>query len=713
MKTTIKKNAIWVLLLLFFNFPVYSFTLYCPEHVWVECDAAVDDLTIYGNAYYHDYDGYHDAGTGTAGYFLNDCGVGIIKRKWTVEDENWNLHTCTQHIYVEGDVFQESDITWPESHITLEGCNPDTSPEETGEPTYNYSFCSLIGVNTSDQLFHFGPDCKKLIRTWTIIDWCTYNPDLGYGSNGSWQFTQTIKISNSEEPATNCIEEVIAYSQNCHSKFVEIPSVMTDESACGGFYVITHNSPYADNAGSNASGTYPIGKTQVQFKIEYGCGSQSFCYVDIIVEDNSSPVPYCLQSLITTLMPMDENMDGINESGMVEIWANDFDKGSYHPCNYGPLQISFSEDTDSTSAVFTCADIGENQIRMYVTDPNGNFNYCIVNLVIQNNGGLIENCEPPPPNNISGNIALMDNSPVANAEVILKNMTPKTTYTTYYDTTTVQVVVDSFYNMSGVLIYITDTQNVVLELTDSISVYQENVVMTDESGNYMFENLENSAAYRLTATRDIFPIDKIGMTDTKKLANYLTGNFITQDPRFLIAADIDENGVINYEDYHLLVHYISTGFADIENYNPWVIVNSESALSNIEEACLIDITSLNEPMLNMNFEAILKGELETFIHTPKQDVILRREANIDFKAKVSPNPFYDGFQIETSLLTEGQITLSIMNISGQQMTTMTVLGEIGLNKWSINTNDILQSGIYILKIISDNQVLSQQKLIKI
>ncbi|MBK9995152.1 MAG: hypothetical protein IPP01_14520 [Saprospiraceae bacterium] len=40
-------------------------------------------------------------------------------------------------------------------------------------------------------------------------------------------------------------------------------------------------------------------------------------------------------------MPIDTNRDGIADRGMIEIWAKDFDRGSYHICGYKNLKFSF------------------------------------------------------------------------------------------------------------------------------------------------------------------------------------------------------------------------------------------------------------------------------------------------------------------------------------------------------------------------------------
>ena len=47
----------------------------------------------------------------------------------------------------------------------------------TGEPTWCTASCGLIGVNFEDQSLAGIEACRKVVRKWTIIDWCTWDPN--------------------------------------------------------------------------------------------------------------------------------------------------------------------------------------------------------------------------------------------------------------------------------------------------------------------------------------------------------------------------------------------------------------------------------------------------------------------------------------------------------------------------------------------------------
>lgn len=386
-----------------------NFTLYCPNNVTVSCDDEIWNLSQYGNASYYYGGSYHDAGTPSVVYNVNSCNVGYIVRTWVVEDYNWQVHTCSQVITVSGgyNSFNESDITWPTEHIDLEGCYASTHPSQMppgwGYPTWynsgNTCGTNNIGVSFSDQTFTISSTCKKIVRKWSVIDWCQYSPNGG-GYNGYtpglWTYYQFVKISQGEVPVLTCPDDITVNSNNCVDRWIDAEPLHVYGDACGGNFTITNNSPYATSNGANISGKYPIGWHTVKYTVLYGCGSKKTCYQKIKVTDKKPPTPYCYGSLAVSLMGVDSDYDGVFDDGMVEIWAKDLDRGSTASCSGGSLKFSFSSDITDKFKTFTCADVGENQVQMWVTDYDGNQSYCVVTIDVQNNGANIPNCEPAP-----------------------------------------------------------------------------------------------------------------------------------------------------------------------------------------------------------------------------------------------------------------------------------------------------------------------------
>ncbi|HOY06878.1 MAG TPA: T9SS type A sorting domain-containing protein [Saprospiraceae bacterium] len=105
--------------------------------------------------------------------FDTTCNRGIIIRRFTAWDCQGQSSSCTQRITVTNT--QDYNIVFP-ADVSV---NCTTEPN-VGKPIItNDEGCELIGVAYNDVLFTVVPDaCYKIERTWRVINWCTYNPDL-------------------------------------------------------------------------------------------------------------------------------------------------------------------------------------------------------------------------------------------------------------------------------------------------------------------------------------------------------------------------------------------------------------------------------------------------------------------------------------------------------------------------------------------------------
>jgi len=100
------------------------------------------------------------------------CNKGTITRTFRAFDCSGNSSQCTQRILVNYD--QDYFVKFPNDAIV-------TVCDGTGiygEPSFFGEDCELLGVSFEDEIFTVVPDaCFKIERTWTIINWCTYNPN--------------------------------------------------------------------------------------------------------------------------------------------------------------------------------------------------------------------------------------------------------------------------------------------------------------------------------------------------------------------------------------------------------------------------------------------------------------------------------------------------------------------------------------------------------
>jgi hypothetical protein len=120
----------------------------------------------------------------------------------------------------------------------------------------------------------------------------------------------------------------------------------------------------------------PPGDYQVFYEVIDDCGNISYDNIIVTVKDCKLPTPYCVDGLVIEIM----------QTGMIDIWAVDFDAGSFDNCP-GDLQLSFSADVNDDQRIYTCDDLGENVIQLWVTDAEGNQDFCETFVEVQDNLG--------------------------------------------------------------------------------------------------------------------------------------------------------------------------------------------------------------------------------------------------------------------------------------------------------------------------------------
>jgi len=713
------------------------FSIYCPADVTVDCQDELWDLSIYGNATYHDYTGTHNAGAPHVQYNLSSCNVGTIVRTWTVEDYNWNLHSCSQTITVNSSGgFNQYSINWPEPYIELAGCTtpayqPEDLPYGYGYPTYDYAECSLIGVSHSDQIFNISPQCTKILRTYKVIDWCTHNSGSSGShpySNGLYTFVQTIKIAKSDIPEVDFAPEIVFNSFNCGDTYAQVPPLYVPPSTCGGDFIITNDSPFADSTAADISGTYPIGTTKVTYTVRYGCTGRVFHTVDIIVKDAKGPLPYCLAEITTALMPMDDDNDGIVDNGMVEIWAKDLDFGSSSPCGHGPVQFSFSPDITDNVRIYTCDDVGVNVENMYVTDSKGNQSYCQVRVNVQNNGANIPNCEPdtdPDQYNVAGMIMMNNQQRVANVNVSLVSMTPITDEWVGWNTTQ-ELVTESYLDQHGYWQEISRYEEVSTYGNHTTTHFGEAEITTDGQGNYtLTQAVRSDVEYMLTAEYDAAN-NTINYADVKALLYHLQGKEELTTAYEYLAADVNQDGEITYQDLSELLQYANGMSNSFSADREWVMVDASHTFSEPADIISGDCPeaiyfTVNADNINSkNFVAVRLGDLSDQILVMENsdnlqtlgnastndldhddiDILNRTLEETTNSISVYPNPFAENIVISYEATTAESITIEITDITGKTIQRETRNANLGSNTYSLEIDQ--PTGIYICNIKGQN-----------
>jgi len=693
-----------------------SFTLNCPQNYHVSCTAELWNLSIYGNATYTHGHHTYSAGAPTVTYHLNSCNSGYITRTWMVEDYNWNWLSCTQTIYVSSNGQGTPNITWPED-VDLYGCNPNIHPNNLSAPynfpTWESSECSMLGRSYTDMLFTVNSQCKKIMRTWKVLDWCNYSPSAGYGI---YTRVQVIKIINNTPPVVNCVKEIIVNSTSCKNAVVIVDPLYLDPSICGGNFNVTNDSRFATSKGRNISGTYPIGTTKVTYTIRYGCGQSAFCTTNVIVKNNNKPTPICIGQITIALMGVDTDNDGKVDNGMVEIRAKNLNHKSYGACGHNQLRFSFSKNVADVNKTFTCENIGSNKVELWVTDASGGQSFCIVDVIVQNNGANIPDCKPKPvapvvpKYAILGNVADPADNPVVNATVKVDYLDPIVTYTSKFDTVRT-LVLDSFINFSGYKLYRYTSVLKVNETKDSTLSYINKSALTNDKGNYLLDSLPfRNKKMRISASYTDAPLNNINIKDVELLSYFLDGLVTFQSYIQYLASDIDEDGDVDRDDLTALTAFVNGTATSLPGSTQWFLVDKrriymqaiDVLTQGAARSILLDSIGANNNVYN--FLAIKKGDISINDNPFRnEDVATRSIGQVTFD--LYPNPIVDVLNLEVKAPVSGDLNISFFNMMGQQFMNNTYDVSKGNNQLVIPTDE-LPNGVLIYKIKLGNASFS-------
>lgn len=379
----------------------------CPDDITVSCDTPYDlnDLSQFGEATVFDNCGFEMAESVVTDF--NQCQMGDLFRTFTVTDDGGRVSSCTQTItFINEFSVNGNQIVFPADVYLDNGCSDpnssDFDPVNTGLPIYPNTPCQLLGLNIDDQVFIFNDDntdaCFKILRTFTVINWCEEDPVTGLPLR--YQDFQIIKVNNTVDPTiTGSCERVTVctYDAECADGAVTLTQSATDD--CTDVLNYEYNIDFDNNGtvdftrngegnSADASGVYPIGSHKITWTFLDKCGNSTSCEQLFDVVNCKAPTPYCLDGIAVTLMPVDNDGDGVTDGGMRDIWANDFDAGSTHPCGYDVV-FSFSPDTSDTSVIFDCGDVGEQEVSIYATSvsPDGQLlqAFCVTHVNVQDN----------------------------------------------------------------------------------------------------------------------------------------------------------------------------------------------------------------------------------------------------------------------------------------------------------------------------------------
>lgn len=496
------------------------------------------------------------------------CGAGEIKRSWYVDinhnDEiDSNEPLCIQIITLT-DIISDIIVEFPDN-IYLE-CGDDTPDSE---PTWTAGPCDLMAYSFEDVILTIGDgSCTKIIREFTVINWCDYESG---GTDGLWEHSQFIFFEDKEKPVLDTCEDIELSTETCKGTFT-VSNSASDTGFCLSesirwdvridlwadgtidyVYGTAEQGAFHIPATSNdeeVTITLPVqvqkGHHKVEWKINDGCGNVTSCKVGVDMRDTKAPTPFCHIIAYTALM---------EPTGSLEVAASSMVLYSTDNCTPDDqITYAFSEDPADSLRQFDCSNFGFQFFQIYAIDSYGNSDYCDVFMLIFDNLG---SCSFRV--DFAGRVADMNGNGVEGANLAFYNATDMMAET--------QSSEEGMYAFSGLDLeqemYLTPTYNSLSK--EDITVADLVVLRRFILGQKEFNDVENALA-------DLNGDGKVSALDLLELRNYILdedvhypfsfASWIEQDTQYQIYESFPiEELVVEEEIYAMQMGNLS------ENYN--------------------------------------------------------------------------------------------------------------------------------------------------
>jgi len=624
------------------------------------------------------------------------CRSGAIRRTWRCGDQ-----TCTQWIIVRPKANTTLEIEWPED--TTISCLDDDS----GKPEFLEDICELNAVGAVRDTFYFQEDaCYTILNHWSVINWCDYDdqdPDLNEIPEaeddgfvpGIYTHTQVVTLLDDEPPVIFAQDTSVTTNLDCLTEGTLFKASATDNGLCGSPWLKWdvkvdlwgdlsddyHYSSYFPEpspfyiAPTTGSGSFvsptasgeevcvllPDGipglcgvDHKVTWTVSDGCGNETIRTSTLQIADHKPPTPYLL-NLSTAVM----------ENGQVELWAKDFNAGSFDNCaaeddlfftfspitpprvldpNVGPYYDldglstigiynegqaeQFDFDSGGSSKIFDCDDLfaateigGILPLRVYVWDECLNYDFAIINLKLVDN---TEACGGAERAMIAGRIMTEEGE--------------------------------------GVM-------NVAVEAGSEQPLYPKQAT-TDETGSYAFENNPMNSDYILSGEKNDDWLNGVSTLDIVLIQKHILGLQNLNSAYKMIAADASNDNKVTAIDLLEIRKLILGITQEYPNNDSWRFVEESQNLDTLDPWPFGEyayVSNLDQNMMTENFVGVKIGDVNASAKTN-----LLTNLNVDSRNEKSLElGFEDRFVQKDEVIDLSFVANAFTDISGFQFTLET------------------------------------------
>jgi len=571
----------------------------------------------------------------------------ICQQKLTIDDEllfdplniHWPIHrggSSKSGINLECD---DSKLVKTSGH-TVKMNEPYECIADMEDEVYPYwcvADCGLVGTTVEVDTIKASNVCLKIIKRWRVVDWCVYeangvdqdshtdtyeavedwslndcvNCDAQYEENvyfryqdvnqdGYYTFDQVIQVIDESNPTIEVDasyhvsvtgenvkgDEFLACSGSaiisasgadfCGDGIINESDLRWDITVAKNGKVILTKTTFGQNA-TMSSGLGTVGGTHVITWIAKDqCGNVSTKNTIVNFVDTTAPTPICVSGVSTAFY---------NNNGIVDIWAKDFDFGSFDNCtafndlewsiiNEGEEPIGLNDDGFSSqqSVTFHCdKDDDFQELSVFVWDQFGNHDYCTVAILINSENAC----------NQEGGVQ---------------------------EETGAAVVAGSIHTVRSQVI-----PNVDVVIRSNVSVEFPKQLNTEFSGVYLFANNPLDFNYKVEASKEDLHINGISTLDIVMISRHIIGLASFTSSYDVIASDVNGDRGITASDIVSLRRLILGETETLPTASPWLFIEAEQQFIDGNNpwpfTTDIAITSLSSDMMQQNFMGIKIGDV--------------------------------------------------------------------------------------------------------
>jgi len=697
----------------------------CPPNVTINCDDDVNDLTLTGEA--TAYSNCLDLEVEyTDRNYLNNCNVGYIDRTWRIKNRPSII--CVQRIYLRNPfgTFDDEDITWPGNLTT--NCADNAA---LAKPTWVAGPCDVIGLSLQSDTFYFeGNACMKILNKWTVINWCTYDPNVE-SPEGYFTRTQIIKVIDEVKPTLgSCADRMFEIDDHgdsdgdgnrCETRNLMLTQTATDQGQCasdwlkwivfvdlwgdGTFdyeyssFLPSNDATFNDSNGNGIKDRYvsPTGQGgevkvtipedivgsmsnhKVTWKVIDGCGNVTTCTQNFMVVDKKKPTPYCL-SLSSALM----------QNGKVELWAVDFNLGSFDNCtSKSNLLYTFNEANPVLSKL--------NQIHFFkgagqdATEAEYNAGNAQKWIPNTKTSGMIFGCASLPIVDIK--MTVWDEKLNYDFCIVTLQLADNQGACTNVQTTSVsgKLVSNSGKNIGNASIILDNGISEMLTSTTSTV-----------NGDYDFPAAVMHYDYNISSNKNDDYLNGVSTLDLVLIQRHVLALTKLTDPFSIIAADANNDEKVTAQDLVELRKLILGIYTVLPKNKSWRFINSAQSFTDIENPWplteKINIANLSHTMINQNFIAVKVGDVNGSAVANVNEVSVESRSNVVLTAEnraVEANSIHTAvFSADVEKVYGLQFTLTLNNADladvyvGNNKLSDANIAKISDNKYTISWNDI-------------------------